>query len=85
MIFLHKKVWVIYWHLGKHFCGGLKSCEIGGSDGRFDVEGTRTGFGSLDWQMAHEPARETAGVIKLLLEQGAVATGKQIMDEFGLR
>jgi amidase len=49
------------------------------------VESVITGFGSYDWQQTHTPATQTAVTISLLVNAGAVCTGKQSMDEFGLR
>jgi hypothetical protein len=51
---------------------------------RFDEESVITGFGSYDWQQTHTPATQTAVTISLLLNTGAVSTGKQSMDELGL-
>ena len=51
----------------------------------FDVESVITGFGSYDWESTHEAATQTAVAIDLLVKAGAMPTGKQTMDEFGLR
>lgn len=49
------------------------------------MESVVTGFGSHDWEQTHAPAMQTAVAIDLILKAGAVSTGKQTMDEFGLR
>ncbi|KAG0563162.1 hypothetical protein KC19_8G009100 [Ceratodon purpureus] len=61
----------------------LAQCKFGYQD-VFDVESAITGFGSYDWEQTHTPATQTAVTISLILNAGAVSTGKQSMDEFGL-
>eukprot|EP00249_Psilotum_nudum_P023733 c28964_g1_i6 orf=348-2147(+) len=47
----------------------------------FDVEGYVTGFGNPDWARTHEPATQTATVVKLLVQGGATCIGKTHMDD----
>lgn len=47
----------------------------------FEIAGARTGFGQPDWLRTHEPARETAQAVRLLLAAGADMTGKTHCDE----
>lgn len=54
-------------------------------DGRFDVEGQVTGFGSPDWARSHGPARRNARAVQLLLDAGARCIGKVHMDEMAYR
>ncbi|KAG0557090.1 hypothetical protein KC19_11G101400 [Ceratodon purpureus] len=61
----------------------LGHCKFGFQD-IFDVESVITGFGSYDWEQTHTAATQTAVAVDLLLKAGAVSTGKQTMDEFGL-
>lgn len=51
----------------------------------YDVESVVTGFGSYDWEQTHAPATQTAVAIDSVIKAGAVSTGKQTMDDFGLR
>lgn len=52
----------------------------------FDVEGSITGFGNLDWAKTHEPASQTSPVVSVLVEGGASCTGKTVVDDmaFGI-
>lgn len=47
----------------------------------FHIKGARTGFGQPDWLATHEPATETAAVVKQLLDAGATMLGKTHTDE----
>jgi len=47
----------------------------------FDIAGVRTGFGQPDWLRAHEPARQTARAVQLLLAAGADMVAKTHCDE----
>ena len=47
----------------------------------FDIAGVRTGFGQPDWLRTHEPARETARAVQLLLTAGADMVAKTHCDE----
>ena len=47
----------------------------------FDIAGVRTGFGQPDWLRTHEPARETARAVQLLLAAGADMVAKTHCDE----
>lgn len=47
----------------------------------FHIRGARTGFGQPDWLRTHEPATETAPVVRQLLAAGADMLGKTHSDE----
>ena len=47
----------------------------------FDVKGYATGAGNPAWLTSHEPAQQTASVIKKLLAQGANCVGRVQTDE----
>ena len=47
----------------------------------FDIAGVRTGFGQPDWLRTHEPARQTARAVQLLLAAGADMVAKTHCDE----
>jgi len=47
----------------------------------FHIRGARTGFGQPDWLRSHEPATETAPVVRQLLAAGAAMLGKTHSDE----
>lgn len=47
----------------------------------YDVAGHRTGFGSPDWLVTHEPATHTASVATRLLAAGATMVGKTHTEE----
>ena len=47
----------------------------------FHIAGHRTGFGSPEWLATHEPAAETAAVVRRLLDAGARMAGKTHSDE----
>ena len=47
----------------------------------FDVKGYATGAGNPAWLTSHEPAQQTASVIKKLLVQGANCVGRVQTDE----
>lgn len=49
----------------------------------FDVKEFVSGFGNPDWKRTHEPAKETAFVVTLMLKNGATCVGRTIMDELG--
>lgn len=61
----------------------LGRCKFGYQD-VYDVESVVTGFGSYDWEQTHAPATQTAVAIDSVIKAGAVSTGKQTMDDFGL-
>ncbi|CAI9113682.1 OLC1v1014331C1 [Oldenlandia corymbosa var. corymbosa] len=52
----------------------------------FDIEGSITGFGNLDWAKTHEPASRTSSSVTALVEGGASCTGKTVIDDmaFGI-
>jgi amidase len=45
------------------------------------IAGARTGFGQPHWLTTHGPARETARVVRQLVEAGADMVGKTVTDE----
>lgn len=47
----------------------------------FDIAGHVTGAGNPDWLASHEPARETAWMVRTLLDAGAELVGKTRTDE----
>lgn len=47
----------------------------------FDVEGCRTGCGNPDWLRTHEPAEESAPVVRKLVDAGAAMIGKTVTEE----
>lgn len=47
-----------------------------------DVAGQVTGCGNAEWLRTHEPARENAPVVQILLDAGASMVGKTITEEF---
>ena len=47
----------------------------------FDVAGHVTGCGNPHWKATHGPAASTAWVVQMLVDAGAIMTGKTITDE----
>ena len=47
----------------------------------FDIEGSRTGFGSTTWLATHPPAIATAPLVQQLLDAGADLAAKTLTDE----
>jgi amidase len=60
--------------------GPLAGLAFGAKD-IYDIAGHRTGFGSPDWLMTHEPAERTAPTVQRLIEAGASLVGKTHTDE----
>jgi amidase len=48
----------------------------------FHVAAVGTGFGHPDWLRTHEPAIETASVVQLLLDAGAIWSPRHIATSF---
>ena len=51
----------------------------------FHIAGHRTGFGSPEWLATHEPAAETAAVVRRLLDAGARMAGAVTREQYGPR
>ena len=66
--------------LGGSGRGPLAGLTFGVKD-LFHIAGARTGFGQPDWLRTHEPATETADVVRRLLDAGADLLGKTHTDE----
>ncbi|MCC6243354.1 MAG: amidase [Gemmatimonadaceae bacterium] len=60
--------------------GSLHGLTFGLKD-LYDIAGHRTGFGSPDWLVTHEPATHTASVATRLLAAGAMMVGKTHTEE----
>lgn len=60
--------------------GPLVGLKFAAKD-NFDIEGFVTGAGNPDWERTHDPAKETATAVSLLLESGASLNGKSCTDE----
>ncbi len=61
-------------------CGPLAGLDFAAKD-IIDVAGRVTGCGNPDWLRTHEPAAETATVIRCCLDAGARLVGKTVTEE----
>ena len=61
--------------------GALKGLTFAVKD-IIDVAGHVTGGGNAEWFATHEPAKQHAAVVQILLDAGATMVGKTITEEF---
>ncbi|XP_047337642.1 translocon at the outer membrane of chloroplasts 64-like [Impatiens glandulifera] len=47
----------------------------------FEIEGSVTTFGNIDWAKTHEPSSQTSPVVSALVQGGATCIGKTVVDE----